>query len=240
MSDAYWNAFFELHRDLPREGPGSPDDVTWAAQTAGLPYTARILDVACGPGADIGPLLAAAPQGHVTAVDKVDHFVAQAQAVHGADPRTTIYAGDMAEVEGPFDFIWCAGAVYFLGVTEALKLWRGKLAPGGSIAFSQICWFTESPSEAAKAGWAEYPAMTNEAGLQDLITQAGYRCLATRRVSDAGWEDYFGPIDARIAALRPTAQSPLTDVLDEAEAEAALWRAERDAFGYQICVVTPT
>ena len=30
-------AFFTLHRDLPREGPGEPADVAWAALLAGLP-----------------------------------------------------------------------------------------------------------------------------------------------------------------------------------------------------------
>jgi len=239
MSDAYWDAFFQLHSDLPREGPGCAEDVAWAAETAGLAQTARILDAACGPGADIGPLLAAAPHGHVTALDKVEGFVSQAQVCHSADPRTTIYAGDMTQVEGPFDFIWCAGAVYFLGVTDALKIWQDKLAPGGAIAFSQICWFTDSPSDAAKAGWADYPDMTDEAGLQEQISAANYRCLAIRRISDAGWEAYYGPLDTRIASLRPTAKGALTGVLDEAEAEATLWRAERDAFGYQLCVVVP-
>lgn len=239
MSDAYWDAFFELHRDLPREGPGSSDDVAWAAQVAKLHPDARILDAACGPGADIGPLLAAAPKGHITAVDQVEHFVAQAQSAHGNNPRTTIYAGDMTAVDGPFEFIWCAGAVYFLGVTEALTLWRDTLSPTGAVAFSQVCWFTDTPSDAAQAGWADYPAMTDEAGVLAQIDAAGYRCLASRRVSDAGWEAYYRPLDGRIAALRPTAQGAMVDVLNEAEAEAALWRAERDTFGYLLCVVHP-
>ncbi|WP_227269373.1 class I SAM-dependent methyltransferase [Roseobacter weihaiensis] len=239
MSAAYWEAFFDLHRDLPREGPGEPADVAWAADVAGVRPDARICDAACGPGADIAALLAAAPQGHVTAMDKVEAFVAQAQARHGQDPRTDIRTGDMSKITGPYDLIWCAGAVYFLGVTEALRLWRKALAPQGTIAFSQPCWFTDTPSEAARAGWADYPAMTDEAGLQAHITKAGYHCLASRRLSDAAWEGYYSPLDARIAKLRPGATGDLAAVLDEAEAEAALWRAERATFGYTLCVVRP-
>lgn len=239
MSDEYWSAFFELHRDLPREGPGEPADVAWVAEVARLQPDARICDAACGPGADIAALLEAAPQGHVTAMDKVGAFVAQAQALHGQDARTDIFAGDMTKITGPYDLIWCAGAVYFLGVAEALRLWRKALAPQGTVAFSQICWFTETPSDAARAAWVEYPDMTDEAGVQAQIAEVGYRCLASRQLSDAAWEAYYQPLDARIATLRPGATGDLATVLDEAEAEAALWRAEGDTFGYTLFVVRP-
>ena len=81
--------------------------------------------------------------------------------------------------------------------------------------------------------------MTDEAGVLAAIDAAGYECLATRRLSDAAWEAYFTPIDARIGALEPQAEGALVDVLEEARAEAALWRAERDSFGYLLCVVRP-
>lgn len=239
MSNPYWDAFFALHRDLPREGPGEDADVFWAAEQLGVPPDARICDAACGPGADIAALRAIAPQGHVTAVDKVDHFVAQAQARHADDPQTVISTADMFDLTGPFDLIWSAGAVYFLGVREALEQWKPVLAPGGGIAFSQVCWFTDTPSQAARDAWADYPDMTDEAGVRALIEAAGYSCLATRRLSDAAWENYYTPLDARIDALLPGATGALADVLAQAQAEAATWRAERDSFGYLLCAVRP-
>ncbi|WP_282128613.1 class I SAM-dependent methyltransferase [Roseobacter litoralis] len=239
MTQAYWDAFFQLHRGLPREGPGEAQEVAWAAEVAGVKPDARICDAACGPGADIPALLKAAPRGHVSALDKVDAFVQQAQDSHGDDPRTTIFCGDMTVLTGPFDFIWCAGAVYFLGVTKALEAWRTVLAPGGAIAFSQVYWRTDTPSAAAQEGWADYPEMTDEAGLRAQIDAAGYDCVATRHVSDKAWEDYYGPLDQRISQLRPNASGALKDVLDEAEAEAALWRAARHEFGYLLSVVRP-
>ncbi len=239
MTGAYWDAFFELHRDLPREGPGEPADVAWAAKLAGLPADARICDAACGPGADIPALLAAAPDGHVTAMDKVEQFVQQAQDAYGDDPRTDIFTGDMTKIEGPFDFIWCAGAVYFLGVTEALRLWRKALSKRGAVAFSQVCWFSDTPSPAAQEGWAEYADMTDEAGVYAKIEAAGYECLGSRRLSDAAWEAYYTPLDARVGLLETDATGALADVLQESRDEAALWRNERDAFGYLLCVVRP-
>jgi SAM-dependent methyltransferase len=243
MSDAfegpYWEAFFTLHKNLPREGPGAPDDVLWAGQVAGLRPDARILDAACGPGADIPVLRQAAPEGHITAVDKVAQFTDQARALYGDLPRTEIRVGDMTEVDGPFDFIWCAGAVYFLGVEKALRLWRARLAEGGSIAFSQVCWFTEDPPEAARAGWADYPEMTDEKGVLAAVDRAGYACIASRRLGDAAWEAYYGPLDARAAALSPGDSPALRQVMEEARAEEALWRTHRETFGYLLCVVRP-
>ena len=239
MSNPYWDAFFELHRDLPREGPGLPEDVAWSTGVAGLRPNAQICDVACGPGADIPALLAAARHGHVTAFDKVEQFVEQAQNQFGDDPRVTIRTGDMTALEGAYDFIWCAGAVYFMGITQALTQWRGALAQGGAIAFSQVCWFTDAPSERARAGWADYADMTDEAGVLAQIEAAGFTVVAKMRLSDAAWEAYYTPLDARSAALRPGATGALADVLDESDAEAALWRAEKEAFGYLLCVVRP-
>lgn len=239
MSEAYWEAFFHLHKDLPREGPGEPADVAWAAQVAGLRPDARICDAACGPGADIAALKAVAPQAQITALDKVEAFVDQARGRYADDPAVTLYAGDMTEISGPFDLIWCAGAVYFLGVTQALSIWREALSDTGVVAFSQVCWFTSNPSDAARAGWAEYADMTDEAGVLQAIADAGYECLGTRRLSDAAWEAYYAPLDARVAALEETAEGALLDVLEEARAEAALWREGRESFGYLLCVVRP-
>ena len=234
------NAFFKLHRDLPREGPGEPADVTWAAGIAGTPKNAQIADVGCGPGADIGSLLSVAPEGHVTALDKTPHFVEAARARHADDGRVTVLRADMARIMNEYDMIWSAGAVYFLGVTEALTRWRKSIRPGGVIAFSEVCWFTDTPPERAKAFFAaEYPGMKEEAGVLEQVRAAGYEVLGTRRLEDAAWEAYFGPIEARIAMLQPDADATLAEVLDDAEEEIAVWRKHRDAFGYMLTVARP-
>ncbi|SFE69834.1 SAM-dependent methyltransferase [Sulfitobacter brevis] len=232
-------AFYTLHRDLPREGPGEAADVAWAAQAAGLKARAEIADVGCGPGGDVAALLQAAPQGHVTALDKTEHYVQAARALWQADPRVTVLQADMARIMNPYDMIWCAGAVYFLGITEALKMWRKSLRAGGAVAFSEPCWFTDNPSSEAQAVWAEYPQMTNAAGIAQRVTDAGFGVVATRKLSDAAWEAYYGPLEARIAALRPQADAALQTVLGEAEAEAAAWRKHRDSFGYLLTVARP-
>ncbi len=239
-SDLEIEAFFKLHRDLPREGPGAPEDVAWAASLLDLPSRARIADVACGPGGDIAALLAQADNPHVTAVDATEHFVEAARETWRGDDRVTVLKADMKVIANPYDLIWCAGAVYFMGVGAALTAWRKSLLPNGAIAFSEACWFTDAPSERPKSMWSrEYPQMSNEAGITQKIQDAEYVVLGQRRLPDTAWEAYFGPLDQRIAALRPNADDALNTVLDAAEEEAACWRAHRDEYGYLLSVVRP-
>ncbi|MDF3413941.1 methyltransferase domain-containing protein [Sulfitobacter sp. M57] len=234
------DAFFELHRDLPREGPGEPADIAWASNLVDLKPAAQMADVACGPGGDIAALLAAAPDGHVTALDKTAHFVGAARDAWTNDGRVTVLKADMARIMNRYDMIWCAGAVYFLGVTQALTAWRKSLHPGGVIAFSEACWFTDTPSDRAKSYWdREYPAMTDASGIAAQVSDAGYEVLGTRRLADPAWEAYFAPLEARINLLRPMANARVQAVLDEAEEEISCWRAHRDDYGYLLSVVRP-
>jgi trans-aconitate methyltransferase len=214
--------------------------VHWAAGVLGLRPNAQIADVGCGPGADIGSLLAAAPEGHVTALDKTPHFVEAARQRYAGDGRVTVLRADMARIMNRYDMIWCAGAVYFLGVQEALSRWRKSILPGGAVAFSEACWFTDLPPDRARAFFAkEYPAMTDEAAVLKKVEAAGYEVLSTRRLRDAAWEAYFQPIEERIAMLRDGAGAALQEVLDDTEEEIAVWRAHREAFGYLLTVARP-
>lgn len=233
------DAFFALHRDLPREGPGQAEDVHWALYTAAVPEDARIADLACGPGADTRTLAKARPGARIEAIDRVPHFVAAARiatAPWGA--RVTVREGDMARVTGPYDLIWCAGGLYFLGVSEGLGLWRGALASGGHVAFSEPC-LPPRPSDKARAFWAEYPAISGIEGIRARVAAASYRVLGERLVIGAAFRDYYEPMARRIALLRPGAAPELSAVLDGAEAEIARWRAAPDDIAYALLVVAP-
>jgi SAM-dependent methyltransferase len=233
-------SFFTLHADLPREGPGETADVAWAAELAGLRPDARVLDAACGPGGDIGALLRAAPEGQVTAIDLHAPFIDGARARWGGDRRVTLAVGDMTAPEGPFDLIWCAGAVYFLGIEAALGAWRDRLAPGGAVAFSEPVYLTDTPSEGAIAFWAGEGAGVGTPGtIAARVAAAGYRTEATRVLSDVAWESYYRPLEDRIARLRPGADAGLTRALDAGLAEIAAWRAHRRETGYLLSLVRP-
>ncbi|MCC5990928.1 MAG: class I SAM-dependent methyltransferase [Rhodobacteraceae bacterium] len=233
------DAFLTLYSDLAREGPGAPADLGWALSVAATPAKARICDAGCGSGADTVTLAKERPEAQIEAVDKIAHFVAAARqrTAHFGD-RVQVRQGDMADLSGPYDLIWCAGAIYFLGVTEALTRWRSALAPGGAVAFSEPC-LLPRPSEAARAFWAEYPQITDISGIRARAAAAGYRVLGEQMQIGAAWEAYYRPIERRIEKLRPSATGALAGALDQAEQEIARWKAAPSEIAYALLVVKP-
>ncbi|MCV2864345.1 class I SAM-dependent methyltransferase [Albidovulum sediminicola] len=231
-------AFFELHRAIPRQGPGDASDVLWALSVVGEP--ARVIDAGCGPGADTETLAEALPLAQIEAVDLTTHFIEEARArLECFGPRVNTREGDMRDITGPADLIWCAGSLYFLGLETALPLWRGALAPGGAIVFSEPVFLSSPPSAEVAAFWADYPGVGTEAELRRRIAGAGFATRATRVITGRAWLNYYLPLMARAARLRIGAGPDLAAVLDAAEAEFARWRAAPDHIAYLLCVVAP-
>lgn len=230
--------FFTVHRTLPREGPGEAADVHWALSQ--IPTPARVLDAACGSGADTETLAKALPGAHIEAIEKTPHFATEtAERLADFGARITVREGDAFAPGGRYDFIWCAGAVYFAGIENALTGWRANLAPGGTIAFSEPVQEADA-SAAARAFWDGEYSPDTLAGLQEKVARAGYRILSTRQITGASWAAFYDPMEARIAQLR--AQGATADVEAACAActeEIAKWRAAPDEIAYLLMLVAP-
>jgi hypothetical protein len=167
-------------------------------------------------------------------------FIEAVNARWGEDERVTSIVGDMREVSGPFEFIWCAGALYFLGVEKGLPLLGSKLAPDGAIAFSDLVYLVPNPdSELRTYLEGEVPQMRTQLELGTAIREAGFVSFGQRTLPDLSWEEYYSPMERRIEELRPDAGAELSEVLNEAENEIAMWRRYSDQFGYVLSVVRP-
>lgn len=241
MTPEQIDAFLTVHRDLHREGPGEPADVHWALEKLGLSGPLDVLDAACGPGADLLTLAEALPEAHITGVEKTAHFATEASArIAAYTPRVQAVEGDMSTPEGTYDLIWCAGALYFLGVTEGLQGWRSVLNPGGAVVFSEPVLLGTPPSDGARAFWEEYPQITDLDGIIERVTAAGYAVQDHRMIVGKPWADYYGPLQARIDMLRE--QNPhaaLTEALDEHQREIDMWHAAQDQIAYALLIVKP-
>ncbi|MCC6305570.1 MAG: class I SAM-dependent methyltransferase [Rhodobacteraceae bacterium] len=233
-------ALFAIHADLPREGPGDGESLAWAFAVAGAGPAARILDAGAGPGADIAGLRALAPSGSVHAVDLHPPFAAAAAARHAADPGVRAEVLDMAKAPGPYDFVWCAGAAYFMGIGAALGAFGRALAPGGRVAFSELAWRRRRRPAAARAFLAaEYPGMTDAAGVAAQVAAAGWRTLGRRWLGPAAWAAYYDPLAARLDALAPAAEGDLAAEIAAHRREIEVWRTSGGSFGYLLSVVAP-
>lgn len=224
------SAIYDLFLTLERAGPGTAGDVIWALAQAGTGPGARVLDAGCGVGADTGTLLGAGLR--VTALDASPRFVAEVARRH---PAARAVTGDMLDPPvGPWDLIWSAGAVYHVGIAAALDAWRGVLAPGGRVAFSDLRARVLPLPEPCAAFWAtEGLSLTGPGAMEDEALAAGWRVLASRWVPHEGWAAYYEPLEPALDAC------PDPGLVAGFRAEIANWRAHGDSFGYQLLVCEP-
>ncbi len=237
------SAFFALHAGLPRQGPGLASDVAWACAAAGTPPDGVVCDAACGPGADLAPLAAAVPEGRVTGFDLHLPFVAEAALV--APVGTRLCRGALVSRDGlpdpvslgPFDLIWCAGAVYFEGIGAVLDHWRHALRPGGAVAFSHPL-TTGAPDGETRRFW-EGGAFGDDDALDAEIAAAGWGVVARSRVTPEGWAAYYEPLLARAKRLKAADIPDLRLPIEEAVQEAADYARLAPRVTYGLRVVRP-
>ena len=234
-------AFFAIHSDLPREGPGNRASTLRAlAMARPLPVRPRVLDIACGPGGQTLDLAAALPDASIVAVDfhapYLDQLRRRAEKAGCADRIQTV-RDDMSSLDlepGGFDLIWCEGAAYIMGVPAALRAWRPLLRDGGRIALSEAVWLRDDPPEEVRANWDEYPAMTDVPAVRSWFEAAGYALLGDFVLPPEAWWEYYRPIEARLATLagRFDEDPAAAGVVAEGHAEVECYRRHPDYFGY--------
>jgi SAM-dependent methyltransferase len=235
--------FFELHQGLPREGPGDAESTRRAlAMLPDLPAQARILDVACGPGAQT-LVLAESGAGMITAVDTHRPFLRHLQdeiTAHRLTGRVHILQMSMFDLglaPGSFNLIWSEGAIYIMGFGEGLRAWKPLLRPGGYVAVTEISWLKPDPPAEVRAFWeADYPGIGTIPVNLARAEAAGYQAIGHFTLPEtAWWQDYYTPLEQRARILRqkyasdPAAQS----LLDLNQREIDLYRRYSEWYGYE-------
>ena len=234
--------FFQVHSDLPREGPGSREATEQAFSFIELPDFPHILDIGCGPGAQTIDLAALAPTARIEAVDLWPASVKEARrraADSGYTDRVTISQGDMKALSytpESFDLVWCEGAAYIMGVAVALSEWRKFIKPGGYLAFTENVWLQHDVPEKVHHWWmSRYPDMSPPEACRTLAERAGYTVLGEFVLPEtAWWPEYYLPMKARIEFLRTRYQgdAKALSVLDECMEEIDIYRAFSDYYSY--------
>ncbi len=238
--------FWKLHAGLPKQGPGSDASTRRAlALVPELPAEPKILDLGCGPGRQ-SLVLAQETGGHVIAVDLLPPFLEQlderAEAAQFADRIVTLQASmdDLPYEDERFDLLWSEGAIYNIGFPYGLRSWRRLLRAGGSLAVSEVSWLADEPPERIQNWWDEhYPAMQSREANELAVASAGYRLLGSFVLPETEWwDDYYTPIDERIAALRrERSDDDWIAALEAAEEESSVVRDARGCFGYVFYVM---
>ncbi|HOM12521.1 MAG TPA: class I SAM-dependent methyltransferase [Rubrivivax sp.] len=242
----FWEIFLEVYENLPRQGPGNR---TCAARALGLCRELRaspaILDLGCGVGGQTLQL-AELTSGSIVAIDSHAPSIERLKAAvaeRGLSQRVNAVVGNMArpgQPPGVFDLIWSEGALYNIGLRDALRVCHGLLRPGGYLAFTDAIWRRKNPPPAVKAGFdSDYPTM---GWLDDdiaVIQDCGFELVGHFTLPDeAWWDDFYAPMEARITELRGKyfGDAEALALLDQLAEEPEMHRHYSEFYAYQFFV----
>lgn len=155
--------FFDIHKDLPREGPGDNECTKLALDLlTDLPENLSILDIACGPGAQT-VVLAKNREAKIIAIDThrpfLDHLRENAKK---EDVLNKIEATEMSmfridfEAES-FDIIWCEGGIFIIGFKRGLRGWKKYIKSDGYLVVTEVSWLRKDVPDELRDFWeSEY------------------------------------------------------------------------------------
>lgn len=247
MNEHIKQIFFEIHQDIPREGPGDAASTRKAfSMLTQLPPQPCILDIGCGPGKQTLDL-AQMTAGTITAVDNhppfLEHLRQQARLAGVAD-RVNVIEGDMFALEFEqehFDLIWSEGAIYIIGFEQGLRVWKPLLKPGGYMAVTQIAWFQTNPPQELIEFWErEYPEMQTREECMACIPRTGYELIGHFPLPEsAWWDDYYTPLTQRLLRLREKYRhdSEALEVIEQHETEIEMYRKYPQYYGYEFYIM---
>ena len=242
--------FWEIHSDLPREGPGDSDSTARAyASATGLPACPRILDIGCGPGMQTLDL-ARLSNGQITAIDFHQPFLdelvrrAKAAGLDGHIQAQNMSMFEMGFTPEQFDLVWSEGAIYIMGFEQGFKTCHPFLKPGGCMAVTEASWFQPDPPKEVLDFWNEaYPEMgTVEENIRRVERQ-GYKLVEHFHLPDSSWrEGYYYPLAERISMLRNkyTDDPETQKILDAEYAEIDLFQKYSTYYGYEFYITQKT
>jgi len=246
MDSRHFAIFMDVHRGLPRQGPGCAQSTGRAfALCTDFPERPEILDMGCGPGAQTLDL-AALTEGHITAIDNYPPFVDDVtrrarQAKAGS--RISARVGDMGAPDLPLqsvDLIWAEGSAYILGFERALHIWKDFPKPGGYLAATELVWLKAQPPEPVAGFFRnEYPAMTDVATRAANFDACGYALAGHFTLPDAAWWDaYYTPLARRLPLMRKIykGNDAALRIIETTEREIDLRRRYSDWYGYEFFV----
>jgi ubiquinone/menaquinone biosynthesis C-methylase UbiE len=239
----HFDLLIDLHKNNPRQGPGSDAITQRALKMTSLSAKAdlQVADIGCGTGAQT-LVLANHLQGRITAIDLfpafLDKLAQKAREQELAEKIKTLEASMDALPFEPnsLDLIWSEGAVYILGFETGIRYWHQFLKPGGYLAVSEITWLTDNRPKELDDYWkAAYPEIDTAANKIKQLEQDGYNLIDHFFLPPECWiNNYYEPLDDTTPAFleRHSNSAAAQAVVAENNEEFALYEKYQDYYSY--------
>jgi cyclopropane fatty-acyl-phospholipid synthase-like methyltransferase len=235
--------FLDIHRCMPRQGPGNNDLTRRALTLAGtLPPKAAILDIGCGPGMQSLCLAEEMPDSRIFALDNHEVFLKELeQKIHEQKLGNRVQTINASMLAPPFekehfDILWSEGAIYIMGFENGLRLWNPLLKPEGILAVSELSWIRHERPAEISAYWEEqYPGMQHISGNIAVIEKTGYRlCGLFVFPVEAWYTHYYNPLLKRLDELknRYIGIADFDTVVQMEKTEIAMLKQYSDYYNY--------
>ena len=204
-----WEIFFEIHKDIPREGSGRDEYTQKAFEMIPKIRQPKIIDIGCGPGLQTIKL-AKMTDGEIIGIDihqpYLDNLKQNAEK-HNLSNRITALNKSMTEMDFPenyFDIIWAEGSIFVIGFERGLKEWKKYIKPNGYMAVHEMTWLKHNPPKEIHEYFQQvYPAITTIEKDLEIIKKTGYKLLGHFPLpEDAWWDLYYNPLEKRLKKLR--------------------------------------
>ena len=213
-----WGIFFDIHKDLPRQGSGRDKYTQRAFDMIPKLSQPLILDVGCGPGLQTIKL-AKLTDGRIIAIDIHQPYLdqlKQSAKMQNLSDRIEILNKSMFDMDFPkeyFDIIWAEGSIHVVGFHRGLLEWRRFLKPNGFLVVHDE---RESISEKLRH-----------------ISSCGYELLDYFTLDeDTWWREYYAPLEKLINEIRtkPDNDAKVLAVLDEEQREIQLFKKDSSRY----------
>ena len=200
--------FFEIHKDLPREGSGRDEYTQKAFEMIPKIEKPKILDIGCGPGLQ-AIKLAKLTDGKITGIDIHQPYLNQMEESvkkEKLSDRIKILNKSMFNMDFPeehFDIIWAEGSIFIIGFERGLVEWKKFIKPSGYLAVHEMTWLKQNPPEEIRDYWTKvYPAIDSIENNLEIIRKCGYKIIGHFPLpEDAWWELYYDPLEKRLKKL---------------------------------------
>jgi ubiquinone/menaquinone biosynthesis C-methylase UbiE len=203
-----WEIFFDIHKDLPRQGSGRDKYTQKAYDMIPKLEQPLILDVGCGPGLQTIKL-AKLSGGKIIAIDIHQPYLEQLRQSAEKEElldRIEILNKSMLNMDFPeeyFDIIWAEGSIFIIGFEKGLEEWRKFIKEDGYLAIHEMAWLKDDPPQEIFEFWQQvYPAITTIENNLDIIKKCNYNLIGYFPLpEDAWWDLYYTPLENRLKKL---------------------------------------